>query len=618
MVADSTVAMGKTGGASVLSCGAPLTDISWTQVSGPPVNLQAARTPTVSFDTNATGVIRLKADATLADGSIESTTTDITVGAAPVGSFITVRGDHSVRPKVDTSVRAWPTMSTSESVASVTWVQTAGPTVKMTVEDNTLMMFTAPDVAADTALRFRATLTTSAGRQDVDDVLVTVDRQGATPDGYIFESTARVHPYRQASAYAGVLARCSYDVSLFYTNSGSNNFCTSTVLPPLQTEAGPGAVPSVAQVMGRVLVSHDFLGANFEQFLETQDTNGDFRRLLAGVSTIVIGSHVRPSFYTAATGAIYLDANYLWLNAAQRDIVTEVPDYRSSFDDLLNFTTVGRMVKNNDYARRSMPIVLRGARSQDELVFELGRLLYHELAHASDFLQPSARTLNGAQSIWGNISPRVSSLTLPSDKLALLYPLTSAQMKGLGQVMYQGATPNIVQRNYTAADVGGFFGADVATDDYAYSIDGSNNSREDLAMLFEEFMMAYRHGVVYDVGYTNQYTAGMTSAQLILGWGQRGRIAQPSIKPRIRLVLSEIAPWIDLAAVDRLPAPIQLRTGSSWDASLVQAAASSPDSMSKQSARRVVSPEDAAQRLKDDLAKPGLRAHGKLTPGHAH
>jgi hypothetical protein len=47
--------------------------------------------------------------------------------------------------------------------------------------------------------------------------------------------------------------------------------------------------PTVAQVMGRVLVSHDFLGANFEQFLLTEDPNGDFRRLLAGVSAIVIG-----------------------------------------------------------------------------------------------------------------------------------------------------------------------------------------------------------------------------------------------------------------------------------------------------------------------------------------
>ncbi|UUZ55628.1 hypothetical protein LP419_08630 [Massilia sp. H-1] len=49
-------------------------------------------------------------------------------------------------------------------------------------------------------------------------------------------------------------------------------------------------MPTVEQIMGRVLVSHDFLGANFENFLINQDPDGDFRRLLGGVTAIVIGS----------------------------------------------------------------------------------------------------------------------------------------------------------------------------------------------------------------------------------------------------------------------------------------------------------------------------------------
>ena len=42
------------------------------------------------------------------------------------------------------------------------------------------------------------------------------------------------------------------------------------------------------------------------------------------------------------------------------------------------------------------------------------------------------------------------------------------------------------------------------------------NEREDLAMLFEEFMMSYRHGVQYDAAYTNKYVDGMTSASMAL------------------------------------------------------------------------------------------------------
>jgi hypothetical protein len=427
-------------------------------------------------------------------------------------------------------------------------------------------------------------MTTSGGRQDFDEVAIGVEAQGARPDGYLFNSTERVHPYRSAAVYAGVLARCTYDLSLFFRDSGQNNLCSAGTLPLLQAEAAPGGAPSVAQIMGRVLVSHDFLGANFEQFLLTQDPQGDFRRLLGGVSAIVIGSHVRPSYYTAATGGIYLDANNLWLTPEQRDVVTEVPDYRLAFDDELHYSAFGRLVKNNDYARRSFPSTSRITRSNEELVYEVGRLLYHELSHASDFFPPSQRALNPALSIWANVSGRVGARSLASDLLAAQYPLGSVEMKALGQVLFQGAKASEEQKAYSAADVGRFFAADRASDDYAYSIYQDNNSREDLAMLFEEFMMSYRHGVQYDIAFTNQYVSGMGNDQVIVGWGERGRIAEPAIKPRIKLVLQQIAPWIDPAAVDGLPAPIMMRVGASWDANLVLGPA---NALSKQSSQRI-------------------------------
>ena len=595
IIADTTIEAGKTAGATVQGCSGALADISWTQVGGPAVTLQAAASPTVAFEPAATGTVQLRAEVHMADGSAANASADIAVTAAPAGSLITLRADHSVRPGADTSVRAWPTLVGGETVRDIAWTQVAGATVTMDTTDNRLLMFKAPAAAADTVLKFRAVMTTSSGRQDADEVMVGVEAQGTKPDGYMFESTERVHPYRSASLYASVLIRCTYDISLYYLDSTRNNFCSAGTLPLLQAEAGPGAVPSVAQIMGRVLVSHDFLGANFEQFLLTQDPYGDFRRLLGGVSAIVLGSHVRPSYYTAATGAIYLDANNLWLTPEQRDVVTEVPDYRLAFDDELHYTSFGRLVKNNDYARRSFPSTSRIVRNNDELVLDLGRLLYHELSHASDFFPTTERTLNPAQSIWANVTGRVTARTLASDALATQYPLMSAEMKALGQVLYQGAAANDAQKAYTAADVGGFFGADRASDDYAYSIYQDNNSREDLAMLFEEFMMSYRHGVQYDLAFTNLYKDGMTFDQVIVGWGERGRVAEPAIKPRIKLVLQRIAPWIDPAVLDSLPAPIMMRVGESWTANLVLSPVSA---MAKQSSQRVGAPPRV---LRDDL-----------------
>lgn len=597
VVADTTVASGKTASASVLSCGATLTSVNWTQTSGPAVQILAGSDPTVAIETTQPGMIGLRADVTLADGSTTSGTASINVGAAPSGSYLTVRADHSVRQDTSTSVRAWPVLN-GETLSRITWTQTAGPTVTMDTSDQQVLIFTTPNVTTDTLLKFRATMTTASGKVDYDDVAIGIDHQAATPNGAIFDQTARVHPYRQGAQYSGVLARCAYDVSLYYADNGSNNFCTSGTLPPLQTEVGAG-VPSVAQVMGRVLVSHDFLGANFEQFLLTQDTNGDFRRLLMGVSAIVIGSHVRPSFYTPATGAIYLDAGQLWLSARERDVVTEVADYRSSFDDLLNFTTANRQVRNNDYARRSMPLSERGTRSVDELIPELGRLLYHELSHAGDFLAPAKRNLNPALSIWENAVVGLNQSSLPSDELAQRYPLTSAEMRGLGQVEFIGATPTAEQRAYTAADVGRFFSSDVASDDYAYSINGNSNSREDLAMLFEEFMMSYRHNIRYDIAFTNVYVDGADSSNLVVAWGERGRIAEPRIKPRIKLVLQRVAPWIDTAAVDALPAPILMTSGRTWGQNLVLGT----NAFSSKSASKVETAAQKGERSRDDVRR---------------
>lgn len=599
VLADTSVPAGKTAGVSVLPClGASFAEVVWTQTGGPAAGMVVHRNPAVALETSAPGTVSMRADARYVDGRTATVTADIAVTAAPTGSYVTVRGDHAVRASTSTSVRAWPVLRGSDTLTSITWTQVSGPTVGLDTSTPQVLMFKAPAATADIVLKFRATMTTSAG-QDTDEVTVLVEKGVELPSGYIFEQAGRVYPFRTAGTYAAVLQKCVYDLGLYYRADAQNNLCTASTLPLLQAEAGAGAIPTVAQVMNRVLVSHDALGANFEQFLLTQDPHGDFRRMFAGVTAIVISSDVRPSFYTSTTGAIYLDAANLWLTPEQRDIVTEVPDYRSAFDDALNFNSVGRLVKSNVPARGSFPATERNTRPVEELVLWLGRLLYHELAHASDFFDPTQRVLNQNLSIWQNVSPRFTATSLPSDALAKQYPLQSAEMFGLAQVMFLGATPNATQIAYTATDVGNFFSADRASDEYAYTRSANNNSREDLAMLFEEFMMSYRHGVQYDMAFTNVVKDGMTAEQIIVGWGQRGRIGVATIKPRIKLVLGQITPWIDQAAVDALPTPIAMRPGTSWAANLVLGQPAG----TQLSARMIETPAQKAERLKDEINK---------------
>ena len=100
-------------------------------------------------------------------------------------------------------------------------------------------------------------------------------------------------------------------------------------------------------------------------------------------------------------------------------------------------------------------------------------------------------------------------------------------MFGLAGVMYAGTTPTAAEKAYTPAQVGEFFAADRATDDYAYS-----DPAEDLAMTQEELLMSRRLGVRRDVAYSDN-----GNALYPVRWGQRGRVGDSAIRVRARSVL---------------------------------------------------------------------------------
>jgi hypothetical protein len=603
---ETSIAAGRTIGLiAQSSCGDTLESITWTQVSGAPVQLIASRSPVLALESNTPGSMTLKADAKLSDGKSVSATTTITINPVPATSTITIRSDHAVKAGMDTSVRAWPTLQGQEQLTSITWSQTAGPTVTMNTGDERLLMFKAPTVTRTTVLTFKANLTINNGATASDEVSILVEPQTAPADA-LFRNVARVHPYRVAAKYSDVLTRCAWDIRLYYARNGNNNLCTVGTLPLIANETGMDGLPTVEQVMSRVLVSHDFLGKNFETFLRTQDVNGDFRRLLASVSVITLGSHVRPSFYQSATGGIYLDARNFWLSAEERDVVTEVPDFRIAFSNKLNFISLGRPVTNNAYAVPQFSRTARVVRTPGDLTVPVGRLLYHELAHAGDFFPPSDRALDPTRNMWANALDRLTAKTLGSNLLAQSWPLTSEEMKGLGRVMYLGEAATVTQIGYSANDVGSFFSGDVASDDYAYSAEAGSNSLEDAAMLFEEFMMSYRHGVQYDIAFSPAVAVGTPEPNI--AWGQRGRIGEATIRPRVKLVLERVAPWIHADSVNSLPASKLMKTDRSWEDNLVMTDGANKNQAARQRAR-------TASRLHEDIKRPLHEDRHGLSPG---
>lgn len=592
-VADAAAVAGKTAGAVVGSCGLSFSHVSWTQTGGPPVSLMSARSPAISFDAPSAGTYSF-AVSYQRPGLNRTETLSVNVAApttAPA-STVTLRADQAVRKGGKASIRAWPSIAAGDSLQSLSWTQLEGPTVTLDTSDSRRAIFTAPDVSSDTLLRFRVTLRTAGGVSDSDEVMVLVENVAPAPadpnnsGSHVFSDlhVSRVYPYKTFGAFAASLVRCTYDPALQFSGAGKN-LCSLSDLPFLHQTTN-GAVPTVAQIMDRVAVSHDWMGEVFEQFLNSPAASDDLKRLFNGVTAIVIGAHVRPSFYYALTGAIYLDADNFWLTAAQRDVIDEAPDFRSDFGRDLQFSAPWRYAFNNQNIFVNFDPASRIGRDLSYLLNEAGWLLYHELGHASDFMPPAARVnLNPGISAWDSIAPRFSASQLPSDALTAAAPLQSAEMRALARVMFlDGPAANAgtlvngipygTLTGYTAQQVGAFFAADRASDTYNYS-----TSREDAAMLFEEFMLARNHGFRRDVAITDKIGPSTSSNNLIVRWGQRGRVGESQVRPRVQQIVQALAPWVlqaDPNAVANLPAPIAMRAGDSWAANLCVPVACAP------------------------------------------
>lgn len=565
--------VGKQAAAAVLGCSGTIKNPEWTQTSGPTVTLLSAQTQVIHFEPTAAGSYGFRVSYVDGAGAAQTRDLLLTITAPATAAKAIVRNHQAVRMGGKASIRAWS--ASGETVQSVSWTQLEGPTVDLQTVDSLARQFVAPTVTQDTLLRFRATVQTASG-SDSQEVIVVVEKQDQAPTNnntYIWsgDHVSRVHAYRPSGAYASVLVACAYEPLLT-----AGNACTVGRLPLLGQESG-GALPSIEQVMNRVVVSHDWQGANFERFLQVQDTRGDFRRMLMSTTAVVIGSHVRPSFYQPATGAIYLDADNVWITPAERDTIDEAPDYRAAFSNGLQFQDIWRYAKANDYYGTYFDPAQRTTRTLDDVLADLGPLLYHELSHANDFI-PSETYASLSQQPGMNLNTfvgnRYDQRVLVSDQMTQAYPLTSSTLQSLGQVKFQGVTATAAQKAYTASQVGDLFAVDLATDMYAYS-----TRFEDLAMTVEESLMSLRLGVSRDTAFVPRTDSALITSDV--RWGQRGRVGDPRLRARLKLAAAKVVPWMTPASFDVLPAPQQMRVGDSWRGNLVLNAAPSASSVVK-------------------------------------
>lgn len=160
---------------------------AWTQTAGPAVTLSGAdgdmprfTAPTVSSATE----LGFRYAVTDDEGATASD--DVTVVVSPLGDNAPPVANAGSDQTVDegAAVTLDGSASSDPEAAALTyaWMQRSGPAVTLQDADTVRARYTAPAVAADTALVFRLTVTDTAGASASDDVTVTVrDLAGSPP-----------------------------------------------------------------------------------------------------------------------------------------------------------------------------------------------------------------------------------------------------------------------------------------------------------------------------------------------------------------------------------------------------------------------------------------------------
>lgn len=549
---DLEVQAGSAAGFAVIpKAQAQIASIRWEQTSGPALAILAANSQTVGFDVPQSGNYTLSVSVQML-GETQTNTYNVDFSADNGPPRASARLDHTATELSKVSLHVG--IPENQTIESVTWTQLAGPQAQNVEKEDAYLFFNAPSVLADSVLLYRAEVNYTDGTSESDEVLVTVKNVSFDTSGLFYSDstiiTEDMHAYRSTSPFKSALERCVYGNNIPYRPT-----CTFQELPLLGMST---VTPSVDDVLNRTLVSHQWMGDRFADYLQNSAAGPDILNLLRGVTAVVISYDVRPSFYWVKTGAIYLDANNFWQSPAERDTLNDQPDYRSDFGSDLQFSVYWRYTKDNEYYPKArIEKQSRVNRDFADLEASISYLMYHELGHANDFFPPDswafiARSTTPLRFFEDNYT-RTSSVTLKNN-----FPLRSDEMHALAQVRFNNETATASQRAYRGTDIEGFFEPDIAASFYSYL-----NEREDFATLVERFLMLYRLDAEADVAIIDGRTA---DDEALVVWGQRNRISEDSLEDRTVYAVSRVYPELGniRTALRALPSPILMTPNKGW------------------------------------------------------
>lgn len=312
----------------------------------------------------------------------------------------------------------------------------------------------------------------------------------------------------------------------------ANTACTLNQLPFIY-HSNPN--PTVNDVMNRVVVSHDWMATRLRQILEDERTSKHLLPLFQSVRAVVISADIRPAYFHAYTGAIYLDPYFFWMTNEEKATIEQQQDPRVNARGQFQFLEMNRFVQNgSDIFVGSLDDT--SERNIAQLIPIASALLFHELAHARDtyhstFLATVSPSDERLSSLFEDHKTNRRHSHLLVDTLAL----HNETLPAVAEVLFGNETAIAELSALSGAEVGYLLEGDGANALYSYY-----TGMEDIAMLFEESMMKIAYDIDRDLAFTNNPSVINDCNDLQLEWGVRNRIADANVRTRAKVITKDL------------------------------------------------------------------------------
>jgi len=395
----------------------------------------------------------------------------------------------------------------------------------------------------------------AAGTDETDGT--EVDTELPNPDVIPIEDlslipTEEVRPFIADGPYADVLKECAL--------ADYEDTCKLSTLPYIGHDT---TNPTVDDVLNRTLVTHDWMGVRFGEFL--QALPADMLNLFQPVTNVILGSDVRPSSFYSSSGQMKIDPWFLWLTVEEKKNISRDRDYRSNFGAGLQFVFYRRYMKGDEYAIPYSSLEDTNERTLEDALLPAAAVLYHELAHANDGMNPGiienlSRDLTPGEAAELHFDETISVRLYADESLTKL----ESELYELARIRWRDATPTNYQKSLQADYVGSVMSGEGKSHFYGYF-----TVFEDVATLFEQTMIKMHFDAESHVGFMNKPINHPDAScdEYIVDWGSRNRTAAPLVLARAKWVAEQIlgpSAELDEYVSSQVGQDTPLRVGDDW------------------------------------------------------